>query len=396
MLVPFAALSATFGATLGLLGVGAPLFLRARGMPLAHVGLIQLIYIPIGTTFLWAPVLDRVRLPGLPHRTGWIVAMQAFAVVLLLVLSTSEGRPALALFALCLGISFALATMDAALEALVVETVAQACRPSVTTAKLVGASLGTAAGISLVTVFADKLSMPRAIATVAAFDAACLLPLLRFPEATRRLAPEQKQRSRPAYRRSLLRRAAVLGFYFAASLALASAPSLVLLDLKVPLSAVGLFSGPLGTTIGVVMMILSGSLMGRIVAHRLVLIFASGVAASSLALAGAIIIGSPWLGVAAGLLNLTCSSGLGVPVFNVIYRWAEGTQAATDYALLFGTAFLLSFPIRMASPMLAAALGWPGFFAACVPVFMVATLVLASAMRNTPCHDTPVEIAVAT
>ncbi len=58
----------TFGATLGFLSGGAPLILRARGLDLAGVGLLQIINLPVGLTFLWAVLLDRVRLPFLGRR----------------------------------------------------------------------------------------------------------------------------------------------------------------------------------------------------------------------------------------------------------------------------------------------------------------------------------------
>ncbi len=75
-LAPFFCLYVTFGATLGFLSGGAPLILRARGVELAEVGLLQLINLPVGLTFLWAPLLDRLHLPILTHRIGWIVAAQ--------------------------------------------------------------------------------------------------------------------------------------------------------------------------------------------------------------------------------------------------------------------------------------------------------------------------------
>ena len=75
-LLPFFSLYITFGTTLGFLASGAPLILRARGVELAEIGLLQLINLPVGLTFLWAVAIDRLRLPGLPHRIGWIALMQ--------------------------------------------------------------------------------------------------------------------------------------------------------------------------------------------------------------------------------------------------------------------------------------------------------------------------------
>ena len=388
-LLPFACLYATFGATFGLLGTGAPLVFRAHGMPLDAIGWLQLIYLPIGVTFLWAPLIDRVRLPRLPHRLGWILASQATTVIFLLVLSRGTEWPVGALFPLVLATSVAVATMDVTLEALVVETVPRERRPAVTTAKLIGSSFGTTFGIALVTAFPATLGLPGAMLIVAALDAVLLLPILRYRETPRRLS--QAARADPTLARPNLARlrivgarGAIIGLYFAPSIMLGSTPSLALLDLGVSLPAVGLLTGPLTTAINVVMMPLSGFVLTRMAPHRWIVALAVPVAASGLLFAGATASHLAALAVVATLVNIVFEAGLSVPVFNVMYRWAEGRHAATDYAVLFGIAFLVSFPVRVVSPMLAAALGWPLFFALCVPLYVAAALMLSRAVRATP------------
>ena len=384
LLAPFACLYASFGATYSLLGTGAPLVFRARGMPLGEIGWLQLISIPIGITFLWAPMLDGVRLFGLPHRIGWIAASQLAAAALLLALSRAIDGPLGVLFSLALAASVAVATMDVALEALVVDTVPRERRPSVTTVKLIGSSIGTMLGIALVTSFPQTIDLARATLILATADALLLLPILRYPEVARRLATRKPERSRASWSRlrTVLGRGAIIGVYFAPAIMLGSTPSLALLDLGVSLPAVGLITGPVTTVLTMAMMLLSGWALTRLAAHRLVLALAGGVAFGGVLFAGATTGHFAQLGIAAALLNVLFEAGLGVPVFNVMYRWSEGGHAAGDYALLFGTAFLVSFPMRVASPMLAAALGWPMFYALVVPLYGAAALVLAGAMRR--------------
>ena len=62
-----------------------------------------------------AAALDRVRLPFLAHRVGWIAAAQATTVALLLVLSLGEHWPLPALLALAVVACAGSATMDIAL-----------------------------------------------------------------------------------------------------------------------------------------------------------------------------------------------------------------------------------------------------------------------------------------
>ena len=384
-LAPFACLYASFGATFSLLGTGSPLVFRAHGMPLGEIGWLQLIALPIGVTFLWAPILDRVRLPGLPHRLGWIAATQLATVALLLALSRAIEGPIRVLFALALATSVTVATMDVALEALVVDTVSRERRPPVTTAKLIGSSIGTMLGIVLVTTFPRTVDLGRAALIVALADALLLLPILRYPEAARRLGRPKRERSRASWShlRLVAWRGAIIGLYFAAAIMLGLTPSLALLDLGVSLPAVGLITGPMATALTLTMMLLSGWALTRLAAHRLVVALAGGVALGGLLFAGAAAGHLAPLGIGAALLTILFEAGLGVPVFNVMYRWAEGEHAAGDYAVLFGTAFLVSFPVRVASPMLAAALGWPLFFAFAVPLYGAAALVLAGAMKRT-------------
>ncbi len=385
-LLPFACLYATFGATFGLLGTGAPLVFRAHGMPLHEIGLLQLIYLPIGITFLWAPLIDRLRLPRLPHRLGWILASQLVTIALLLVLSRGTTWPIGTLFPLVVATSVAVATMDVALEALVVETVSRERRPAVTTAKLIGSSFGTTLGIALVTAFPARLGLPQAMLIVAVLDAVLLLPILRYREAAQRLPHPAAARARPtlARLRTVGARGAIIGLYFAPAIMLGSTPSLALLDLGVSLPSVGLLTGPITTAVNIVVMPLSGYALSRVAPHRWIVALALPVALGGLLFAGASLMHLATLGIMATLLNIVFEAGLAVPVFNLMYRWAEGSHAATDYAVLFGIAFLVSFPMRVASPILAATLGWPLFFVLCAPLYIAAVAVLAHAVRVTP------------
>ncbi|GJD49600.1 Anhydromuropeptide permease [Methylobacterium crusticola] len=388
-LAPFLCLYVTFGTTLGFLAGGAPLILRARGVELAEIGLLQLINLPVGLTFLWAAAVDGLRVPGLPHRTGWIVAMQATAVALLAVLSGGETWPLLVLFGLAVATSFCVATMDVALEALVVETVSDDLRPLVASAKFCGAALGSIVGSGLLIGFYDVLGWRAAILTVAGIDALCLLPILRYPEA--RLRRPDARMARDAATLGRLRllggRVLVLGLYFAALSVLSGFNNLALLDLGLPLAEVGFVTGGLSAGINLVMAALSGSLVRRFGTVPLVTLSAAGMVAAGGLMGAAALAGAPRLALAATVLGFVCGGGLGVPVFGMIYRWAQGPRPATDYALLFGAAFFAAMPVRVGAPALAGAAGWPVYYALAVSFFAAAFLVLRSAIARTLAAD---------
>ncbi|BAQ43772.1 MULTISPECIES: MFS transporter [Methylobacterium] len=384
-LAPFFCLYVTFGATLGFLSGGAPLILRARGLDLAGVGLLQIINLPVGLTFLWAVLLDRVRLPFLGRRLGWIVAAQGLTVGLLAALSLGEHWPLGALLALAVAACACVATMDIALEALVVETVPAERRAFVASAKLCGASLGGILGVGVLVGSYDVLGWRAAVLACALLDALCLLPILAYPEARLQGAGGCRERHAGslARLRALAGRIAALGAYFAAAYLIGGPNTLALLDLGVPLTRVGLLTGTVLPAVNLVMALMAGGLAARFGTVRLVVLGGAGVLAAGGLMAAACLLRSEGLAVAATILNFVFGGFLGVPVFNMIYRWSEGPRPATDYALLFGAAFFAAMPLRVAAPALAGWAGWPGYFAATLPLYAAALAWLAVTIART-------------
>jgi MFS transporter, PAT family, beta-lactamase induction signal transducer AmpG len=384
-LAPFFCLYVTFGATLGFLSGGAPLILRARGVELAEVGLLQLINLPVGLTFLWAPILDRTRMPVLTHRIGWITAAQTLTVLLLVVLSFGESWPLPALLALAVAACAGVATMDIALEALVVETVPAEQRAFVASAKLCGASLGGILGVGVLVGSYGALGWRGAVLACAALDALCLLPILGYREVRLRAHGDGLERGSGslARLRRLAGRVLVLGAYFAASYLLAGPNTLALLDLGASLGQVGFLTGTVLPLVNLVMALAAGWLAVRFGTVRLIAGGALGSLASGGLMAAACAAGSASLATAATVLSFVAGGFLGVPVFNMIYRWAQGPKPATDYALLFGAAFFAAMPLRVAAPALAGWAGWPGYFTATLPLYAAAVAWLAVAVRRT-------------
>ncbi len=388
-LAPFFCLYVTFGATLGFLSGGAPLILRSRGMDLAEVGLLQLINLPVGLTFLWASLLDRVRLPFLAHRIGWIAGTLGLTVLLLVVLSLGEHWPLGVLLALAILAAACIATMDIALEALVVETVPAGRRTYAAAAKLCGASLGGILGVGVLLGSYDALGWRGAVLACAALDALCLLPILAYPEARLRRGGGTPERRAGSFARlrTLVSPILALGAYFAAAYLVSGPNTLALLDLGVPLAQVGVLTGTVLPVVNLVMAVLAAGLAARFGTVRLIVGGGLGVLATGGLMAVACAAGAVHLAIAVTVLNFVCGGILGVPVFNMIYRWAQGPRPATDYALLFGAAFFAAMPLRVASPALAGWAGWPGYFAGAVPFYAAAVAWLALTVARTPQAD---------
>ena len=158
---------------------------------------------------------------------------------------------------------------------------------------------------------------------------------------------------------------------------------LALLDLGVPLGQVGFLTGTVLPSVNLVMELAAGGLAARFGTVRLIAFGAAGVLASGGVMAGACAGRMADLAVAATVLNFVAGGFLGVPVFNMIYRWAQGPSPATDYALLFGAAFFAAMPLRVAAPALAGWIGWPGYFAAALLPYAAAVAWLALAVDRT-------------
>ncbi len=118
-----AALSFASGLPLGLIWIALPDWLRSSGTDLRWVGLLTLTQLPWTLKFLWSPLMDRFVPPLLGRRRGWIVICQlALALGGLGLAAAADASPSIVtIFALALGISFAAASHDIAIDAYVVD-----------------------------------------------------------------------------------------------------------------------------------------------------------------------------------------------------------------------------------------------------------------------------------
>ena len=128
-----------------LIGTSLTLWLRENDFSRTDVGLFSLIFVVYGFNFLWAPLIDRIRIPWLTnkigHRRGWIVTMQLIILLSLLSWSITDPKVNIWLVALIgLIISSASATQDIVVDALRIEQVE----------KTEGQSMSAGAGVAVI------------------------------------------------------------------------------------------------------------------------------------------------------------------------------------------------------------------------------------------------------
>lgn len=114
------------GLPLAMTGGTLAVRLTEQGVSLAGIGLFALVATPYSIKFLWAPLIDRLPLPGLTRlfgrRRGWMLATQGALIASLLALGAAD--PATAPWAtalLALIVAFCSASQDVVIDAYRVE-----------------------------------------------------------------------------------------------------------------------------------------------------------------------------------------------------------------------------------------------------------------------------------
>ena len=113
-----------------LIGSSLNLWLKEDGLSRTTIGFAGLIFGVYAINFLWAPLIDRIRIPWLTdrlgHRRAWIVTLQAVIVACLVLWSLVDPTANLAaVVGIGLAIAIASATQDIAIDALRIEQVGQ-------------------------------------------------------------------------------------------------------------------------------------------------------------------------------------------------------------------------------------------------------------------------------
>tara|TARA_B100000902_G_scaffold363331_1_gene382418 strand:+ start:1413 stop:2804 length:1392 start_codon:yes stop_codon:yes gene_type:complete len=113
-----------------LIGSSLSLWLKEDGLSRSTIGWAGLIFGVYAFNYLWAPLIDRIKIPYLTkkigHRRGWIVLMQFFILLSLILWSVINPTQNLALvITVGLVIAIASATQDITVDALRIEQIGE-------------------------------------------------------------------------------------------------------------------------------------------------------------------------------------------------------------------------------------------------------------------------------
>lgn len=385
MLAAIGGVYAAQGVVGGITLQGMPAVLRDSGAPLGQVGLMSLAILPWALKFLWAPALERWRLPadGGPRRSRLIVVLgQALMIALLLALAAA-GQPPAAPLLLALGLLALLAaSVDIACDAHAVEQLAPHSRGWGNAAQVGGSYLGMYAGAGLFVVLLGTHGWRVALVALSALLCVLTLPFLLGGRPAP--APRPGAAVRPSLAAAWARSAVRMGLVLTVVFQLGSRLALgmtgpFLLDRGVSLADVGWFNGVGGVSAGLVGTALGALIVRRAGARRalvqcLVLQSLGLVLFCALALAGPAV-ATAWLLAAA-----VVKGGLAAAGFVALYAWLMGhaspTQAGVDFTLFQCADAATAALAGVAAGALAQSLGYGACFglAAACAAFAVAVV----------------------
>jgi MFS transporter (putative signal transducer) len=323
----------------GLTFIALPSVLRERGLPLDQIGLTYLAVLPWALKFLWAPAIERYRLPDTgPARSRTIVLattlVSALGLVAVGLIGPVAFVPLIAVFVL---IAFSASTGDIACDGHAVETLAQAHHGWGNAAQVGGAYLGSALGSGLFLVLVARLDWQFATFAMAGLLVLLALPFLLSPAP----AAPARRTHQPALKEALKRPEMRSGLLLAAIYVPAQKWGVAMLgaylvDSGLDLESIGLVNGIGGLVLGFVCALAGGALV-RLLGARSVLVLALLLQALSLAgLAFAAWRGLPQPVVLA--LALASSSGIMALGFVALYArfmaLSDPRQAGVDFTLL--------------------------------------------------------------
>lgn len=140
-------------------------WLGETGVDLETMGVFSLIGLAYAFKFLWSPLIDQGRLPGLwrmGRRRSWLVPIQAFVGLALIAMSMLDPHRSIGMFSLLAGIAaFASATQDIVIDAWRVEVADEAAPLEVLSSVYqLGYRLAALAGGALALVVAARIGWP--------------------------------------------------------------------------------------------------------------------------------------------------------------------------------------------------------------------------------------------
>lgn len=187
------------GLPLALTGQTLSLWLKDEGLSLTAIGLFAAVGTPYALKFLWAPVMDRARLPVLTallgRRRSWLIAAQAALIAATLALGFSDPAANVGLAAvLALAVAFASASQDIVIDAYRVEILEEHQFAAGAAVIVFGYRVGMLVSGAGALYLASAVAWPVVYAAMAALILVGVATALLNPEPAARATPDSLAR----------------------------------------------------------------------------------------------------------------------------------------------------------------------------------------------------------
>lgn len=368
------------------------------GASLTTVGFFSLVSFAFGFKFLWSPVVDRLPLPPLTQwlgqRRGWILGSQAACAACMIGLGGADPAQGLWLPALwAVGLSFAAATQDIAIDAFRVESLPEEEMGAGAGIFVLGYRLGMVMAGGGALILADVAGWTAAYVAMGGLMAVGALAVLWRPEPKRPAIPPLSADGPQPWprtvalwldsavaaplreftsRRGWLLIIAFIAFYKYGDALLSAMATPFYLDIGFTKTEIGLVSKTFGVTLTIV-----GGLVGGVVVARMGIMRALVVCGILQALSNLVFVIQAMVGPNIDVLMATIAvenltSGMGAAAF-VAYlsSLCNVAYTATQYALVSSLMATARTFLASGGGWLAEQLDWVGYFilstAAAVP-----------------------------
>ncbi len=368
------------------LGSSLPLYLTGQTLQawlstlpvdLGRISALSLVGLAYTLKFLWAPLLDRYRLPFLGRRRGWMLALQVGLVIAVGVMGLIDPvRQPEALVVAAVVVAFLSASLDVVIDAYNADVLPPEQRTAGASAYVLGYRMGLVMSGALAMVLATHVSW-----TVIYFVMAALIG---FGAVATLLAEEPARTERPParlldalvtpvtelwHRLGAARLVLVLGFvavykfgdYFAQAVVIAflhRGAGFALDDIGLVYQALGFVGTGLGATAAAVL----GTRLGM---RRALIAFGLLQATTNLTYAALAVVGTSFPMFCVAVLADNLMNAMGTAVFVAfLMSVCSPAVSATQFALLTSLSSVGQRVFGVLTDDLVASVGWPTFFVA--------------------------------
>jgi len=368
-----------------------PTLLRDAGATLQTAGLAALWWLPWGLKFLWAPMVERWRLPVHdPRRRSrtLLLAGQWLLAGILLSMGVASLNGLLPLqthgawiLAMLLAGALVAATTDIACDGFTVEQLASQQRGWGNVAQVGGSYVGAMLGSGGFLLIASHAGLPQALLASALAIVALSLPMLALREPMR--TPAQAGDHRPSLLHALRRRRVVHGLLLLllGSVGIRLTLSMLgplLLDHGVSVERLGWLFGAFSLVAGLTGAFLGGALVRRAPGWHAVWLAVGLEACVLAALAGAAAAGNVPQASLIALVGLMFGA-MGcawVALYSVLMGIASPQQAGVDFTLFQSADALLAAASGVTGGWLAGQWGYEACFGVATALTVAATVVI--------------------